>query len=289
MEQQDVRPFDPWRTVTPLECQSIAKAIAQRTVEEPCSEFFEIWRMQQATVVKWPSAWYIKYPLELQDRSGKVYDALFGDGLQDVDSAMAGTLAHVLGPATITLRDTVPLPPSAPLPSPPQSPDTGLGADMSGIMAPQTFADFGDNVHHFGLNDDDFDDDGRSEVADEWDSTLKKRRALTSLAKRDPRWDAVEADLPTAKEPWPSAECDCILSIIKVAQQKNRHHRSALEKYVLAEWSEQKHGTLHPGGHRSRLNHRSCSPDRCPLQSPDHRHSQSPSHCCSQSPHRHCS
>ena len=67
LEQRDVRPFDPWRTVTPPECQSIAKAITQRTVEEPRGEFFEIWRMQQATVVKQPSAWYIKYPLELQD------------------------------------------------------------------------------------------------------------------------------------------------------------------------------------------------------------------------------
>ncbi|KAF9502655.1 hypothetical protein BS47DRAFT_1403297 [Hydnum rufescens UP504] len=68
-----------------------------------------------------------------------VYTAVFESDLRDVDSAMAGALVRVLGPSSISLRDTVPLPPRPP--SPPPSPSHPDDMDVEpAVDAPVTSA-----------------------------------------------------------------------------------------------------------------------------------------------------
>ena len=101
----------------------------------------EIWKMKWAEEVKCPSRWTIKYLLEPVDQDrllSGVYDTLFGTRLQDVDSAMAGALASILGPVTITLCDAVPLPPT----SPPASSDPLSPIDVNPPLSPRSLDDF---------------------------------------------------------------------------------------------------------------------------------------------------
>ena len=164
-----------------------------------------IWLMRKAETILRPSPWYIKAnPVAPNNSLHEIYYGLFGDaGPRDVDSVMAKSLSCVLGPGSTSSTDTV-LPPSSLLP---------IALDN---------------------------DDEGSVVADEWDHTLQRRKALVASAKNDPDWDSVNTDLLVAIAPDPpSAEHGRILSIVIAAQQKKKIYRSDLEKYVLAVWSEQ--------------------------------------------------
>jgi hypothetical protein len=138
LEVREVHPLNHSTTVTD---QVIINAVAHHPCERSHGDFMEIWKMKWAEEVKHPSCWIIKYPLEPVNQDcllSAVYDALFGSGLQDVDSAMVGALAGILGPATITLCDAVPLPPTFPsVPSDSPSP-----TDANPPLSPRSLDDF---------------------------------------------------------------------------------------------------------------------------------------------------
>ncbi|KAF9510558.1 hypothetical protein BS47DRAFT_1407607 [Hydnum rufescens UP504] len=171
----------------------------------------------------WPNAVPMK-PMgnswKFGERNEDVYTAVFESDLRDVDSAMAGALVPVLGPSSISLCDTVPLPPRPP--SPPPSPSHPDDMDVepavdapitsavdipltSAVDAPVTSAVDApalttDLIHYFGFegkegysseepSDDDF-------VKKCWHQSVKDW--CLEEAQRDPRWPAVTTDFPMA-------------------------------------------------------------------------------------------
>ncbi|KAF9503942.1 hypothetical protein BS47DRAFT_1401909 [Hydnum rufescens UP504] len=111
LEEREVRPLDSFSSVSDPETQEAAERVAERT--EPHGDFVEIWKMSRAAEVKHPSPWYIQYPIFVSDNNQSIwsiFNGLFGAGLREVDSAMAATLANLLGPSSVTLCHVVPLP-----------------------------------------------------------------------------------------------------------------------------------------------------------------------------------
>ncbi|KAF9511273.1 hypothetical protein BS47DRAFT_1363975 [Hydnum rufescens UP504] len=212
----------------------IVKEITEHDTSNAHGEFLEIWRMRPVAEVKRPSPWIIKFPIGRGDESQQsraLYNDLFESCLQDVDSHMAGALAHVLGPGTITLCDTVPLPCAALL-SPPRDPTpqpTLPTGSMDLNLVDAVMPDF---------NADPSSSDEEGSI-DDWNPRLQRRKAHTAVAAQaDPLWDAVQKDLPVAAWDWASAEYSRIVPMIQVAQNKHRVWRTPLEEYLLAEWTE---------------------------------------------------
>jgi len=209
-----------------------------RSTEHPSQDdSLGIWLMKKAENVIRPSPWYVKAnPVAPDNTLDEVYVALFGDaGPREVDSVMAGSLARVLGPASISSILTVPRPTPPPPPplTPPYSP---LSSPHPSVFSLDIAWD--DVLQEFIGLDDDYEG---SVAADEWDPAYHKRKALITSVQKDPNWDAVMTDLSTALIREPSAARDRILSIVQVAQNKYKHDRSALEKYVLTRWTERRH------------------------------------------------
>ncbi|KAF9507989.1 hypothetical protein BS47DRAFT_1398193 [Hydnum rufescens UP504] len=214
LDGKDVHPLNPCPPATALEYQAIVKEITEHDTGDARGEFLEIWRMRPVAEVKRPSPWIIKFPIGRGDESQQsraLYNDLFESCLRDVDSHMAGALARVLGPGTITLRDTVPLPRAASL-SPPRDPmpqPTLPTGSMDLNLVDAVMPDFNANPSHL----------------------MKKAQA-------DPLWDAVQKDLPVAAWDRASAEYGRIVPMIQVAQNKRRVWRTPLEEYLLVEWTE---------------------------------------------------
>ncbi|KAF9515400.1 hypothetical protein BS47DRAFT_1391572 [Hydnum rufescens UP504] len=111
LEEREVCPLDSFSSVSDPETQEAAQRVTECT--EPHGDFVEIWKMSQAAEVKHPSPWYIQYPIFISDNNQSIwsiFNSLFGAGLCEVDSAMAATLANLLGPSSVTLCHVVPLP-----------------------------------------------------------------------------------------------------------------------------------------------------------------------------------
>ncbi|KAF9506306.1 hypothetical protein BS47DRAFT_1367454 [Hydnum rufescens UP504] len=161
-------------------------------------EFMEIWKMRWAEEVKHPSRW--------DGLLSTVYSALFGSGLRDVDSAMAGALADILGPVTITLCDVVPLPPisSTSVASTPASPAE------ANVTTPSSEEEQEDKFLDFGLGF----------IAGNMDvHRIDKKCDLIQKVKMDPHWNAVIKDFQAiAKDPKAPSAKQCILDIVKAAQ-----------------------------------------------------------------------
>ena len=202
--------------------------------------------MKPAKEVKHPSRWSVKYPLDPvnQDQLLKtVYNALFGSDLRDVDSAMVGALADVLGPSTITLRDAVPLPPISPV-SPTPTPTPSPSPTSFNVALPSGPPDAYDR-EMLGLDDDsdasdpnEFLDFGKGFLTGGFKQKGKNQR-LVDAAKEDPCWDAVINDfdvMNTTESMASSAERGRILDIVRAGQSKSKVKRSALEKYVIRRW-----------------------------------------------------
>ncbi|KAF9509251.1 hypothetical protein BS47DRAFT_1397041 [Hydnum rufescens UP504] len=234
LDGKDVRPLNPCPPATALEYQAIVKEITEHDTGDARGEFLEIWRMRPVAEVKRPSPWIIKFPIGRGDESQQsraLYNDLFESCLRDVDSHMAGALARVLGPGTITLRDTVPLPRAASL-SPPRDPTpqpTLPTGSMDLNLVDAVMPDF---------NADPSSSDEEGSI-DDWNPRLQRRKArIAAAAQADPLWDAVQKDLPVAARDRASAEYGRIVPMIQVAQNKSRVWRTPLEEYLLAEWTE---------------------------------------------------
>ncbi|KAF9504620.1 hypothetical protein BS47DRAFT_1401228 [Hydnum rufescens UP504] len=218
LDRKDVRPLNPCPPATALEYQAIVKEITEHDTGDARGKFLEIWRMRPVAEVKRPSPWIIKFPIGQGDESQQsraLYNDLFESCLRDVDSHMAGALARVLGPGTITLRDTVPLPRAASL-SPPRDPTpqpTLPTGSMDLNLVDAVMPDF---------NADPSSSDEEGSI-DDWNPRLQRRKArIAAAAQADPLWDAVQKDLPVAARDRASAEV----------------WRTPLEEYLLAEWTE---------------------------------------------------
>ncbi|KAF9503971.1 hypothetical protein BS47DRAFT_1369146 [Hydnum rufescens UP504] len=244
LEAREIHPLDPLAMVMEPQCWIVADAVAHRPHDQSHREFMEIWKMRQAEEVKHPSCWSVKYPLELADRDGlllTVYSALFGSGLQDVDSAMAGALADVLGPVTITLCDAVLLPPisSTSVASAPASPTEANVTTPSRSLDDFDCAMLG--VESEEEQEDKFLDFGLGFIAGNMDvHRIDKKRDLIQKVKMDPCWNAVIKDFQAiAEDPKVPSAKQHILDIVKAAQAKRKLDRSAFEGYVMHHWSNQ--------------------------------------------------
>ncbi|KAF9502790.1 hypothetical protein BS47DRAFT_1370013 [Hydnum rufescens UP504] len=164
-------------------------------------------KMRQAEEVKHPS-----------------HCALFGSGLQDVDSAMAGALADILGPVTITLCDAVLLPPisSTSVASTPASPTEANVATPSRSLDDFDHAMLG--VESEEEQEDMFLDFGLGFIAGNMDvHRIDKKRDLIQKVKMDPCWNAVIKDFQViAKDPKVPSAKQHILDIVKAAQAKQK-------------------------------------------------------------------
>jgi hypothetical protein len=223
------------------ESQSLAVALINRPPSENQGEFVQIWKMTLADEDKCPSQWSIKYPLDNDNGHAllkTIYNALFGSGLRDMDSAMAGILANVLGPATITLCDSVPLPPiTPPVPSvnnsdpPPPNDDATVEENYLELDDED---DCGAETGYF--NPDDYSNLGPIGLDLR---NMDKVYDMVEAAKADPRWsrmvedfDLVESD-PGARER--------ILDVVRASNTKKKVSHLAFESYVLRHWSSQPH------------------------------------------------
>ncbi|KAF9513148.1 hypothetical protein BS47DRAFT_1393519 [Hydnum rufescens UP504] len=209
-----------------------------------------------------------------------VYTAVFESDLQDVDSTMTGALVRVLGPSSISLCDTVPLPPCPPSPPPsPSCPDdmdvepavdapltsavdapvtsavdtpitSAVDAPItSAVDAPVTSAVDApalttDPIHYFGFEG----EEGYSSEEPSDDDFAKKRRSHNRL--------------PNGILGIPGPQ-ERILSIVREAQKKRRVYHSGLEHYVLERWSSAPPG---PPGYpkRAKKHRRSVNADQGP-------------------------
>ncbi|KAF9517160.1 hypothetical protein BS47DRAFT_1389969 [Hydnum rufescens UP504] len=193
-----------------LEYQAIVKEITEHDTGDARGEFLEIWRMRPVAEVKRPSPWIIKFPIGQGDKSQQsraLYNDLFESCLRDVDSHMAGALARVLGPGTIMLRDTVPLPHAASLSLPrdpmpqPTLPTGSMDLNLVDAVMPD-----------FNANPSSSDEEGS---IDDWNPRLQRRKAhIVAAAQADPLWDAVQKDLPVAARDRASAEYGHIVPMI---------------------------------------------------------------------------
>jgi hypothetical protein len=245
LDTREVRPLDPLAMVTET-CQDVVDAIACRPQNRSHGEFMEIWKMTRAGEVRRPSRWSVKYPLDPAGQDhllSTVYSALFDAGYRDVDTEMAGALAGVLGPATITVRDTVPLPPISPPPVPPtpRSP-----TPVNAPVPLEQLTDFDRQFLGFDPNSDEEDDEnefldfGTGIISGNMDANkLDKLRELIKAAKMDPRWASVlnDFDLVTSDRMASSAERGRLADIVKAASAKPKPRRSAFELYVMRRMS----------------------------------------------------
>ncbi|KAF9506520.1 hypothetical protein BS47DRAFT_1367306 [Hydnum rufescens UP504] len=205
-------PLDPLAMVMEPQCRIVADAVAHRPHDQSHGEFMEIWKMRQAEEVKHPSR-----------------------------CAMAGALADVLGPVTITLCDAVPLPPisSTSVASTPASPTEANVATPSRSLDDFNRAMLG--VESEEEQEDKFLDFGLGFIAGNMDvHRIDKKCDLIQKAKMDPRWNAVIKDFQAiAEDPKAPSAKQRILDIVKAAQAKQKLDRSAFEGYVMHRWSNQ--------------------------------------------------
>ncbi|KAF9521040.1 hypothetical protein BS47DRAFT_1356995 [Hydnum rufescens UP504] len=216
LEAREIHPLDPLAMVMEPQCQIVADAVAHRPHDQSHREFMEIWKMRWAEEVKHPSRW--------DSLLSTVYSALFGSGLRDVDSAMAGALADVLGPVTITLCDAVPLAPisSTSVASTPASP-----AEANVTTPSRSLDDFDRamlGVESEEEQEDKFLDFGLGFIAGNMDvHRIDKKCDLIQKVKVDPCWNAVIKDFQAiAEDPKAPSAKQCILDIVKAAQAKRK-------------------------------------------------------------------
>ncbi|KAF9503789.1 hypothetical protein BS47DRAFT_1369282, partial [Hydnum rufescens UP504] len=171
------------------QCQIVADAVAHHPHDQSHGEFMEIWKMRQAEEVKHPSRW--------DGLLSTVYSALFGSGLRDVDSAMAGALADVLAS-----------PAEANVATPSRSLDD-FDRAMLGVESEEE-------------QEDKFLDFGLGFIAGNMDvHRIDKKCDLIQKAKMDPCWNAVIKDFQViAEDPKAPSAKQRILDIVKAAQAK---------------------------------------------------------------------
>ncbi|KAF9514977.1 hypothetical protein BS47DRAFT_1391913 [Hydnum rufescens UP504] len=251
LEEREVRPLDSFSSVSDPETQEAAERVAERT--EPHGDFVEIWKMSRAAEVKHPSPWYIQYPIFVSDNNQSIwsiFNGLFGAGLREVDSAMAATLANLLGPSSVTLCHVVPLP------SRKTSPPEGKGE----LVAIDAEIDLDEeptppNLDHEDLtprvdpttnlpewNDLDSDlsvEDDEEPRLNDTEIAAKARIAaqIEKARNEDPLWAQVTADLGLALAGNADAH-ERILPMVLAAQSKRKVYRTTLETYVLQRWSQ---------------------------------------------------
>ncbi|KAF9505371.1 hypothetical protein BS47DRAFT_1400452 [Hydnum rufescens UP504] len=237
--------------VAELECHGAAERVTEHT--EPHGDFVEIWKMSQAAEVKHPSPWYIQYLIFVSDNNQSIwsiFNSLFGAGLREVDSAMAATLANLLGPSSVTLCHVVPLP------SHRTSPPEGKGE----LIAIDAEIDLNEEPTPPNLDHEDLtpwvnpmtnlpewnDLDSNLSVEDDEELHLNdteiaaKVRIVAQIEKawnEDPLWAQVTADLGLALAGNADAH-ECILLMVLAAQSKHKVYCTTLETYVLQRWSQ---------------------------------------------------
>ncbi|KAF9502820.1 hypothetical protein BS47DRAFT_1403066 [Hydnum rufescens UP504] len=209
--------------------------------------------MSRAVEVKHPSPWYIQYPIFVSDNNQSIwsiFNGLFGAGLREVDSAMAATLANLLGPSSVTLCHVVPLP------SRKTSPPEGKGE----LVAIDAEIDLDEeptppNLDHEDLtpqvdpttnlpewNDLDSDlsvEDDEEPRLNDTEIAAKARIAaqIEKARNEDPLWAQVTADLGLALAGNADAH-ERILLMVLAAQSKRKVYHTTLETYMLQRWSQ---------------------------------------------------
>ncbi|KAF9514839.1 hypothetical protein BS47DRAFT_1392104 [Hydnum rufescens UP504] len=236
LEEREVHPLDSFSSVSDPETQEAAERVAERT--EPHGDFVEIWKMSRAAEVKHPSPWYIQYLIFVSDNNQSIwsiFNGLFGAGLREVDSAMAATLANLLGPSSVTLCHVVPLP------SHKTSPPEGKGElvaidaeidldeeptppnldheDLTPQVDPMTnLPEWNDLDSDLSVEDDEEPRLNDMEITAKACITVQIEKAQNE----DPLWAQVTADLGLALAGNADAH-ECILLMVLAAQSKRQH------------------------------------------------------------------
>ena len=171
---------------------------------------------------------------------------MFGTELREVDSAMAATLAHLLGPASVSLCYVVPLPPRKTSPPDGEGELIAINAEIDVDEEPASAdPDHGPQVNDGAPVLDPYlwteeDDNAQDEPPlSEWEIAVNAHieKAIEKAKKEDPRWEEVTTDLRMAL----AGDSDAhrrILPMVQAAQLKRKVYCTTLETYVLQRWSQ---------------------------------------------------